>query len=146
MEYPNKKLRFGHLPMSDRGRVIQLPIDQTPVVGQKKNLCGFFKSDVRLLMEASENGDKAEFEKLANRLEMVSEPDNKKSVKQLFDEWKPNYLQTMSELQSWPVYLKNTHPDVYDRLYGEEDKAFEASRQSASGTPDVEPVESSKSE
>lgn len=137
----NKDLRFLSLAKNEHGRVIRLAVDQTPAIAQLKAPNGFFKSDITILSEASENGDKAMFEKFANRLERATdEPDNKKSIAQLFAEWKPAYLQTMSEVQAWPVYLKSTHPDIYDTLYGEDDKAFEASRtvKSTDGDPNVE--------
>lgn len=140
----NKELRYGVLPANEKGRVISLPVDQTPVLGQKRSVHGFYKSDIALLLDASSKGDKAMFEKLANRLEMVSpEPENNKTIEQLFDEWKPAYLQTMSELQAWPAYLKSTHPDVYERLYGEEDRKFETDVQKPvvdKETADLNPV------
>lgn len=127
----NFTLRFGVVPVTKAGKVIARPVDQTPVGKTFRNKFGWFDSDITMLMKASESNNKSAFEALASRLQQYEqEPDNKKSIAQLFDEWKPAYIQTPSELQAWPAYLKDFQPDLYERLYGEEDRKFEASQQS----------------
>lgn len=123
----NLKLRFGFKPKTKSGRVILRPVDQTPVGVSFKNEFGWFDNDVTMLMKASDGNNRSAFEALANRLAMFdAEGDSGKSVQQLFDEWRPVYIQTASELQAWPAYLKSFDPDVYDRLYGDEDRRLES--------------------
>lgn len=141
----NFKLRFGRQPMSANGRVIRRAVDQTPTSKGFKNKFGFYDNDVTMLMKASENGDKSMFDALANRLAMIKPEQSDKSIKQLFDEWKPLYIQTPSELQAWPSYLKDADPDTYDRLYGKEDAELEANLNSSveNGNANVENTSSS---
>lgn len=110
-------------------QVVCRAVDQTPTTSAFKNQFGLYDNDVTMLQRASDGGDKSLFDALASRLAMIDPERNDKTIQQLFDEWKPAYIQTASELQAWPAYLKQVQPDVYERLYGEEDRQFEAAQQ-----------------
>lgn len=108
-------------------------VDQSPVSKQYRSANGYFHTDLHMLRLASDKGDKSLFEALASRLQGITpEPENGKTISQLFDEWKPLYIQTPVEESAWLQYVHDCEPELYDRLYGEEDKEFEDSRQSVS--------------
>lgn len=133
----NMAPRIVSLPVNAAGRVVCRRCDQTPTTKQFLNEFGLYDSDITMLMKASDSGDKSLFDALASRLSMVvAEPDNGKTIQQLFDEWKPAYIQTASELQAWPAYLKDVQPEVYERLYGDDDRKFEASLKTDSNVKD----------
>lgn len=108
--------------MSVTGHIVRRPVDQTPASKFYRNPSGFFEDDITLLLQASQSGDKGRFEQLISRLQMFDDPGNKKTIQQLFDEWKPLTVQTASEEQAWIRYVKEFSPDLYDRLYPEGEK------------------------
>lgn len=114
----NRKEHFVSFAYTDSGALKELPIDQTPIAADYKSVNGFYRTDIALLLDASDKGDVTRFNQLLSRLQEFSGNDNKdKSLSRLFDEWRPLYLQTPAELAAWPKYLADNAPDIYHSLY-----------------------------
>lgn len=129
-------MRYGNYEANKNGTRVRRAVDQVPASKMYLNKnTGFFHTDRFMLEAASASGDKSLFDALAQRLSLeVGNTNNGKTIQQLFDEWKPLYIQTASELEAWPAYLKMSSPDVYERLYGKEDKEIEASNNTPEST------------
>lgn len=93
----------------DEGSVIDLGIEQFPAREENKNLQGFPKNDVTLLLEVSRQSgvNSSRFEMLANRLQIIKEstPNKGKTIQQLFEQWQPATLQTPAEITEFQEYL-----------------------------------------
>lgn len=115
----NYKGRFINILKTKSGLKQSRKVDQLPVNADFKSANGFFKSDISLLIDASDKNNKIQFDALASRLtEYKSDSQySGKSIQELFDMWMPRYIQTPSELQAWPKYLMDNHPELYKRLY-----------------------------
>lgn len=110
--------RFINLPVTKSGAIAERIVDQLPIKAEFKSANGFYRSDISLLLDLSEKNNKVQFDALASRLQEQPVGENAgKSVVELFDLWKPQYIQTASELQEWPRYLQQTNPELYARLY-----------------------------
>lgn len=125
-------LNFRIPPVAKNKKLLRRAVDQSPVSKAYQALNGYYHNDLHMMRLASDKGDKALFDALSSRLQGIEEPANNKTIQQLFDEWKPLYIQTPVEEQAWLQYLNDVEPDLYNRLYGEEDKRFDDSRKSAS--------------
>lgn len=104
-------------PVNKEGRIIRKPVDQTPASRFFRDKSGFFESDIKMLVDASSSGDKGRFEQLLSRIQLLEPEKQSKTVKELFDAWRPANVQTASEEQAWIRYIKEFSPDVYARLY-----------------------------
>lgn len=127
----HQKNRF--CPITKDGVLVTLPVDQFPVKDFNLNQFGWPKSDLTMLMEYSKNNvDLDKFNAFAQRIHMLkAEPKNNKTVEQLIHEWRPAWIQTVSEEQSYAEWYY---------------KEFESKLENKDVNPDVEPVEPSADE
>lgn len=101
---PYKPINFFRL--SD-GSIADIGIEQFPVNKGNINQNGFPKNDVTILLEvgAKSGVDTSRFEAIAARLNTITPKDNrKKSLDDLWKEWKPAQLQTPAELAAFEEY------------------------------------------
>lgn len=98
------------VPRTSDGVVKSLPVDQFNVRDFNLNKFGWPKSDITLLVEVtqSKSFDVDRYNALASRIHMLrAEPKNNKSVEQLIHEWRPNWMQTVTEEQTFREYYYN---------------------------------------
>lgn len=98
------------VPRTSDGVVKSLPVDQFNVRDFNLNKYGWPKSDITLLVEVtqSKSFDVDRYNAFASRIHMLrAEPKNNKSVEQLIHEWRPNWMQTVTEEQTFREYYYN---------------------------------------
>lgn len=85
------------------GLVKVLPVDQFSCKDFNRNKFGWPKSDLTLLLEYTTNNvDLDKFNAFASRIHMLkAEKPNNKTVEQLIHEWRPSWIQTVSEEQAF---------------------------------------------
>lgn len=114
MFYQRNLARSCTRELKYNGVKMRLPVDPFPVKEFNINKDGFPSNDVALLIAANKcDSDSRDtlFASLAARLRVFdAEKGNTKSVKELFDSWKPNALQTPSEMKAFEEWLFSNAP------------------------------------
>lgn len=101
------------IPRSSDKVVLSLPVDQFSVQDFNINAFGWPKSDITQIVEltSKKNIDTSRYEALAQRIHMLkAEPKNNKSFDDLLHDWRPSWMQTITEEQSF----REWYYDVYE--------------------------------
>lgn len=90
-----------------------LPVDQFPCHRSNFNAYGFPNNDIQLLKELSAKGgiNNDRFAAAAARLNVIRSVDNsKKTIDDLWKDWRPSWYQSPTELQAFESWYLEQYP------------------------------------
>lgn len=117
------------------GVVKSLPVDNFSCESFNLNKFGHPKSDITLMLEYSNsvNFDVSKYNAFAQRLHMLkAEKPNNKTVEQLIHEWRPSWMQTISEEQRFAEWYYHEFDETVDLPLTEKDAENETVEPSTS--------------
>lgn len=108
-----KHASFKRLPVTTAdGTLKELPVDQFSLQEFNINSYGWPKSDLTQLIEISSSAtyDESRMNAFAQRIHMLkAEKPNNKSLEELIHDWRPSWIQTIAEEQSFAKWYNETY-------------------------------------